>query len=63
MADARVVHPYNKYNLHDSLIVHTGIQKKRLSKIESLKGWRVQDSNLRPLGYEPNELPLLQPAV
>ena len=25
--------------------------------------WRGQDSNLRPLGYEPNELPLLHPAV
>ena len=25
--------------------------------------WREQDSNLRPLGYEPNELPLLHPAV
>ena len=24
---------------------------------------RGQDSNLRPLGYEPNELPLLHPAV
>ena len=24
--------------------------------------WRGQDSNLRPLGYEPNELPLLHPA-
>ncbi len=23
---------------------------------------RGQDSNLRPLGYEPNELPLLHPA-
>ena len=26
------------------------------------KWWRGQDSNLRPLGYEPNELPLLHPA-
>ncbi len=25
--------------------------------------WRGQDSNLRPLGYEPNELPLLHPAA
>lgn len=25
--------------------------------------WREQDSNLRPLGYEPNELPLLHPAM
>ncbi len=25
--------------------------------------WRGQDSNLRPLGYEPNELPLLHPAL
>ncbi len=25
--------------------------------------WRGQDSNLRPLGYEPNELPLLHPAM
>jgi hypothetical protein len=25
-------------------------------------GLRGQDSNLRPLGYEPNELPLLHPA-
>ena len=24
---------------------------------------RGQDSNLRPLGYEPNELPLLHPAA
>ncbi len=24
---------------------------------------RGQDSNLRPLGYEPNELPLLHPAT
>jgi len=24
---------------------------------------RGQDSNLRPLGYEPNELPLLHPAM
>jgi hypothetical protein len=24
---------------------------------------RGQDSNLRPLGYEPNELPLLHPAI
>ena len=24
---------------------------------------RGQDSNLRPLGYEPNELPLLHPAL
>lgn len=23
----------------------------------------MQDSNLRPLGYEPSELPLLQPAI
>ena len=29
----------------------------------SLDWWRGQDSNLRPLGYEPNELPLLHPAV
>ncbi len=25
--------------------------------------WREEDSNLRPLGYEPNELPLLYPAM
>lgn len=25
--------------------------------------WRGQDSNLRPLGYEPSELPLLYPAM
>ena len=25
--------------------------------------WREEDSNLRPLGYEPNELPLLHPAM
>ena len=25
--------------------------------------WREEDSNLRPLGYEPNELPLLHPAI
>ena len=25
--------------------------------------WREQDSNLRPLGYEPSELPLLYPAM
>ncbi len=24
---------------------------------------RGKDSNLRPLGYEPNELPLLHPAI
>ena len=24
---------------------------------------QVQNSNLRPLGYEPSELPLLQPAI
>jgi hypothetical protein len=24
---------------------------------------RGQDSNLRPLGYEPNELPLLHPTI
>ncbi len=27
------------------------------------KKWREEDSNLRPLGYEPNELPLLHPAM
>jgi hypothetical protein len=26
-------------------------------------GLRGKDLNLRPLGYEPNELPLLHPAV
>ena len=25
--------------------------------------WRGRDSNPRPLGYEPNELPLLHPAA
>lgn len=25
--------------------------------------WRVRDSNPRSLGYEPSELPLLQPAI
>ena len=29
----------------------------------SLDWWREEDSNLRPLGYEPNELPLLHPAI
>ena len=29
-----------------------------------MNSWlRGQDSNLRPLGYEPNELPLLHPAA
>ncbi len=30
---------------------------------KALDWWRGQDSNLRPLGYEPNELPLLHPAM
>ena len=29
----------------------------------SRPGLRGKDLNLRPLGYEPNELPLLHPAV
>ena len=33
-----------------------------LAKRASVR-WRGQDSNLRPLGYEPNELPLLHPAA
>ncbi len=30
---------------------------------DSLFEWREEDSNLRPLGYEPNELPLLHLAI
>ena len=37
-------------------------KRKRLLEKQSLV-WRRQDSNLRPLGYEPNELPLLHSAI
>ena len=29
----------------------------------TFKKWREEDSNLRPSGYEPDELPLLHPAI
>ncbi len=38
-------------------------QNHRTSRSDGLSLWRGQDSNLRPLGYEPNELPLLHPAM
>ena len=38
--------------------------KKFASDISLAMSWlRGEDSNLRPLGYEPNELPLLHPAM
>ena len=39
-------------------------QKNETELIQSqVVEWRRQDSNLRPLGYEPNELPLLHSAI
>ena len=41
-----------------------GEMKKESGKnFRILFWWREEDSNLRPLGYEPNELPLLHPAM
>ena len=38
-------------------------QQKKAQPIGCAAWWREEDSNLRPLGYEPNELPLLHPAI
>src|SRR3954464_6046331 len=46
-------------------VARVGKQQKRTGQILAgpfLKWWRGRDSNPRPLGYEPNELPLLHPA-
>ena len=53
---------YNDF-FHDG--GENGVMKKRIRLWpDPLSGWwRGQDSNLRPLGYEPNELPLLHPAI
>ena len=41
-----------------------GENEKRIrKKFPDSFWWREEDSNLRPLGYEPNELPLLHPAM
>lgn len=34
-----------------------------LEHVPVVRWWRERDSNPRPLGYEPNELPLLHPAM
>ncbi len=54
----------SKLNTNGSLDIFFRNKKCRFFKrhflISLLRG---QDSNLRPLGYEPNELPLLHPAI
>ncbi len=40
-----------------------GVMKKESGIFPDSFWWREEDSNLRPLGYEPNELPLLHPAM
>lgn len=39
------------------------LNEKKLMKFISFFLWRGQESNLRPPGYEPDELPLLYPAM
>ena len=50
----------NKYRLGEDSIKISGF---RINSESASCWWRGQDSNLRPLGYEPNELPLLHPAM
>lgn len=56
---ASLAKDYTIHALISGVIVFTNVKNKKA--INVLNTQREQDSNLRPLGYEPNETPLLHP--
>ncbi len=45
------------------LYYHFSLAKKDFNVVSEMIWLRGQDLNLRPSGYEPDELPLLHPAI
>ncbi|AUG33785.1 50S ribosomal subunit protein L27 [Candidatus Hodgkinia cicadicola] len=52
---------YTIHALISGAVVFRTIKSKKIVSVISSQ--REQDSNLRPLGYEPNEIPLLHPII